>query len=96
MTSDEPAYRPCSDQLSQGDIVDGIPWGAIEHPVMICRPSDASMNHGPARYGTLADVDRAFRKRGGKEYVHARAGCSRGIVLWHSCEIDRYVHHDGP
>jgi hypothetical protein len=91
MGSDE-VYVPCGSELSQGDIVRALPWGAIDSPLTICRPSNAKARDGKARYGDASKVERAFKKtKDRREIVHARAGLGLGIVLWHSCEIADYV-----
>ncbi len=90
MGSDE-VYVPCGSELSQGDIVAALPWGAIDSPLTICRPLNAKVPNGKARYADASKVDRAFKKRDMKENVHAKAGLGPGMVLWHSCEIADYV-----
>ncbi len=89
MASDPQVYVAYADQLSQGDIVADLPWGAIDSPLIVCRPDNARVHKGKARYDEASAVDRAFalEKRGRKEFVHAKAGRGPGIVLWHSCEI---------
>lgn len=97
MASDEPVYLPCGGELSQGDIVDKFPWGAIESPLTICRPSNATASKGHARYAPAAGIKNPFRgSRDEREYIHAKAGCGPGIVLWHSCEIDDYLRRNQP
>lgn len=88
MASDS-VYIACADEISQGDIVADLPWGVIDSPLIVCRPEDVRAHEGDARYGEASAVDRAFalKKRGGKEFVHAKAGRAPGIVLWHNCEI---------
>ena len=90
MGSDE-VYVPCGSELSQGDIVAALPWGAIDSPLTICRPLNAKVREGKARSLDASKVDRAFKQRDKRESVHARAGLGPGIVLWHSCEIADYV-----
>ena len=90
MGSDE-VYVPCGSELSQGDIVAALPWGAIDSPLTICRPLNAKVREGKARSLDASKVDRAFKQRYKRESVHARAGLGPGIVLWHSCEIADYV-----
>ena len=89
MASDPQVYVACANELSQGDIVADLPWGAIDSPLVVCRPEGARPHKGKARYGEVSAVDRAFslKGRGGKEFVHAKAGLGPGIVLWHGCEI---------
>ena len=90
----ESVYVACTDEVLQGDIVVDLPWGAIVSPLIVCRPADAGAHVGKARYNEASKVDRAFaKKRGGKEFVHAKAGRGPGIVLWHSCEIADDVRH---
>ena len=97
MASDDTVYLPCGAELSQGDIVSEFPWGAIESPLTICRPSNAQARKGSARYNEASGVSDAFRRtRDGREYIHATAGCGPGIVLWHDCEIDDYLRRNQP
>ena len=97
MTSDDPVYLPCGGELSQGDIIDGFPWGAIESPLTICRPSNAKASKGSARYNVMSDMSDPFaRTHDGKEYIHAKAGSGPGIVLWHDCEIDDFLRRNQP
>ena len=97
MTSDEAAFVPPGAHLSQGDVVDGIPWGAIDAPLTVCRPNDAKLDKGKSNYAPLSKVRNPFNSsRDKKEFVHARAGYGRGVVLWHDCEIDDYKHQGRP
>lgn len=84
----ELAYRSLASDLSQGDILAGIPWGLVESPLIVCRKA------GGGKPGTsialpATDVAHAFAKRP-KESIHAQAELGFGIVLWHDCEIDKF------
>ena len=90
MASDS-VYVACVDAISQGDIVSELPWGAIDSPLIVCRP-DVQLRKGEVCYGEVSEVSRAFNRKGhgGKEFVHAKAGRGPGIVLWHTCEVADY------
>lgn len=90
-------YRACREELDQGDLVDAVPWGMVEPPVTICRPSNATAPTGRARYAPAAEVDRPFSAtNSGIETVHVRAKCGPVLVLWHGCEIDASLRRRGP
>ena len=97
MTSEEAAFVPYGEHLSQGDVVNGVPWGAVDAPLTICRPNNAQLEKGRANYATLSATKRPFHSSHDKrEIVHARAGYGLGVVLWHDCEIDDHVHRGRP
>ena len=97
MTSKEPVYLPCGNELSQGDIVNEVPWGLVHSPLTVCRPSNAKAQKGPARYAEAAGLSDGFRRsKDKKECIHAKAGLGLGIVLWHSCEIDDFLRRRQP
>ncbi len=95
MASDSPTFyeRP-GEKLSQGDIILGIPWGLIEAPLRICRPHQG--DHTPkaekAPFGPPEDFPDAFKrpKSQSKEIVFAYGERGAGLVLWHSCQIDKF------
>ena len=49
-------YAALSPALSQGDIVDDIPWGLIDAPITLCRPSDRKSSSGKAVFGSVSDL----------------------------------------
>ena len=92
----ESVYVACDEEeILQGDIVADLPWGAIEAPLIVCRPDNARVRKGRAHFDEASGFDRAFKRKreAGKEFVHAKAGRGPGIVLWHSCEIADDVRH---
>ncbi len=97
MASEGSVYLPYGSLLSQGDIIEELPWGVIDSPLTICRPDNAKRTSGPSRYNEASSVKDAFEKsHDGKEYIHARAGRGPGIVLWHDCEIDKESRRKEP
>lgn len=85
------AHGPLHQKLSQGDIVDGIPWGPVHSPFTLCRAIDETAAAGKAKYGApeLMKNPDAFAK-GRVETVHLRAKRGPGVVVWHSCELDKF------
>lgn len=77
MASSADFYAPLNERLSQGDIIDGVPWGLVDDPVLLCRPDDRSKLQGKAKYGPLEN-DAPFK---GIESIHARAQVGKVMVL---------------
>lgn len=80
-------FSPLGEKLSQGDIVSGIPWGLIDAPLTVCRPSDRSKPEGRANYAPVETVKPPFKD---VETVFAKARLGFGMVLWHDCQIDKF------
>jgi hypothetical protein len=83
------AYAPLQAKLSQGDIIAGIPWGSVDAPLTVCRGDEHT---GKARFGPPEKTRNpdAFAK-GRIETVHLRAKRGAGVVVWHSCELDKFA-----
>lgn len=81
-------YAALTTDLSQGDIVYGIPPVILDDPLTICRPDNkpGRCHSAPAAEATGPE---AFTK--GKETVHATAGRKPGLamVIWEDCQIDK-------
>lgn len=82
------AYAALSEQLSQGDIVQGMPWAVLEHPLTVCRPDGGKP--GRAYYAQPHECTRQPAFARGPEIIHAVAlEPGLGIVIWEDCEIDK-------
>ena len=88
------AYDTPGEKLSQGDIVMNIPWGLVEAPLRICRPhqGDQVVRASKTPFGPPDDFADAFAraKSNNKEIIHAYGERGAGLVLWHSCQIDKF------
>jgi hypothetical protein len=80
-------YAPLGPRLSQGDIVRGVPWGLIDSPVLICHSRGAG---GRSQTTPMSELPSAFRKKP-TEDIHARAQMNLSMVLWHDCELDKFM-----
>ncbi len=80
-------YEKVDLELSQGDIVASLPYGLIDDPLCVCRQS-------PLWVGPAADAERppAFVREDSVENVLARSKSALSIVLWHGCEIDKFLN----
>lgn len=87
----EDFYGPLQDRLSQGDLVKAVPWGLIDVPVLVCRPSDATQLSGKANYAPV----KAEGYQGLKS-IHAAASIGPAMVLWHDCQIDKFANQGKP
>jgi hypothetical protein len=87
-SADDQPYVVADGDLSQGDIVEDIPWGLIEAPFSICRPDNAKLQQGSAKYGPLDGFSKPFDR--GTEILHTKAQVSVALVLWHGCQIDKF------
>jgi len=83
-------YEAVRSELSQGDIVSGIVWGAAAHPLSLCRPHNESLDAGGCVYGPVDKIGgtKPFEKKAGIELVHANARRGYGMVMWNDCQID--------
>jgi hypothetical protein len=86
-------FGPLGEKLSQGDIVSSIPWGLIDAPLTVCRPSDRSKPEGKATYAPVGTVKPPFKDI---ETVFAKAQLGLGMVLWHDCQIDKFENQQKP
>lgn len=84
-------YVPLESRLSQGDIVQGIPWGLISGPTTICRTQG-----GPhqAAIHKATELASAFKK--GSELILAKAELSLAMVLWPDCQLDKFMLQGRP
>jgi len=80
-------YAPLGPRLSQGDIVRGVPWGLIDAPIAVCHSRGAG---GKSQTTSLAALPSAFKKTP-SETIHAQAQMNLSIVLWHDCELDKFM-----
>jgi hypothetical protein len=85
-----PFYVDPAPVLSQGDIVDHVPWGLIEAPTTLCRPSNRQSTSGKAFYGSVADLKKPLPWAHEPEYIHGISWEGLAIVLWHGCQIDKW------
>lgn len=91
-------YRPPPELLSQGDIVEGVPWGLIEAPITLCRPDNNPLQ-GKSRHSTLdpwhmPGAPKAWARAGNAERIHAAGWNGRAMVLWHDCQISKAENQD--
>ena len=84
-------YAALGERLSQGDVVDGVPWGLIDDPVQVCQPADRSKIQGKATYGPLAP-----HHAGGQHAIHAKAQVGLVMVLWQDCQIEKFENQGKP
>lgn len=87
-------YDACGASLSQGDIVETIPFGFIPSPLTLYRKANSALTTGQAKFGTTTDLERAFNS--GIESIEARAGRGIAIVLWADCQIDKFLNQGRP
>lgn len=92
----DPFYVTPGPDLSQGDIVDHVPWGLIDAPTTLCRPDDRKKSSGKAFYGSVAEIKRPrpLPWTLDPEFVHGVSWEGLAIVLWHGCQIDKWKHRD--
>jgi hypothetical protein len=91
-------YREPGPKLSQGDIVNHVPWGIVDNPLSVCQPADKNRPEGKAQYAPAS-----FKLKGGRdafangrsEWIHAIAKQGLGMVLWHDCAIDKFDEKEG-
>jgi hypothetical protein len=94
LPDDAPYFAALNEDLSQGDIVRGVPWGLIDSPLSVCREEKAKQKEKEgvqgraARFGTAGEFGAGFFK--GPETIHARGDRDLAMVLWHDCEIDKF------
>jgi hypothetical protein len=93
MVSD-PFYVDYSPVLNQGDIVDHVPWGLIEAPTTLCRPSNRSKTSGKAFYGSVAELKNPAPWTCDPELVHGISWDGLAMVLWHGCQLDKWKNRD--
>lgn len=95
MASDaEGFYLPPADRLSQGDILQELPWGLIPDPLIICRPNDRTATSGKAQFSSSGLTPKAGQPhwQPETEFIHAAARNAYGIVMWHDCQIDSWLN----
>lgn len=79
-------YGPLREQLSQGDIVTGIPAVVLEHPLEICRKTGRP---NEAKVQPLASAEPPAFHKLDVEILHARGRKPGfGMVIWDDCQID--------
>jgi hypothetical protein len=71
-----------------------VPWGLIDAPVTLCRPRVSGNLSGLADYGTAAETVRPAAWSRSPEVLHARAWSGLVMVLWHDCQIDKWLNRD--
>lgn len=89
-------YEPAEQEIRQGDLLSGITWGPVVHPLTICRPKNASLDVGVSDYAppaALKGPPPAF-DNGRLELAHAKVRSGFGIVMWQDCQID-YLKNRG-
>jgi hypothetical protein len=88
MDSSPRAYTSLAETLSQGDIVHGLPWAVLEHPLVVCRPDGGKP--GRAFYAEPKDCVRQPAFSRGAEIIHA-VGREIGsaMVIWEDCQVDK-------
>lgn len=80
------------DLLSQGDIASNVPWGLIEAPTALCRPSDRKAPNGKARYSLVSPwtvPNSPAPWSHDPEIIHAVGWSGLVMVLWHDCQIEK-------
>ena len=87
-------YAALSPALSQGDIVDDIPWGLIDAPITLCRPSDRKSPSGKAVFGSVSNLKNPAAWHHDPENIHGLARSGLAMVLWHGCQIDKWLNQD--
>jgi hypothetical protein len=90
-----PFYAELASGLSQGDLVDNVPWGLVEAPVTLCRPDNRKSATGKAFYGSAAELKRPAPWSHDPEFVHGVAWSGLVMVLWHGCQIDKSLNQGG-
>ena len=90
----DPFYLAPATDLSQGDIVDHVPWGLIEAPTTLCRPVDRQKSSGKAFYGSVAELKKPLPWTHDPEFIHGKSWEGLAIVLWHGCQIDKWKNRD--
>ena len=90
----DPFYLAPAPDLSQGDLVDHVPWGLIEAPTTLCRPDNRKSSSGKAFYGSVAELKKPPPWTHDPEFIHGTSWEGIGIVLWHGCQIDKWKHRD--
>ena len=84
-------YRPPPELLSQGDIVEHVPWGLIEAPITLCRPDNDPLQ-GKSRHSRVDSWDMKGQPAPWSrtpERIHAIGWDGRAMVLWHDCQISK-------
>ena len=84
-------YEDLGPDLSQGDIVNDVPWGLIDAPLLICQPP----NSEPRGRAPYYPIDELPRQRS-VQYVLAKYNLGRGIILWPDCQIDKLKNQGKP
>src|SRR5687767_4570466 len=84
-------YAPLGADLSQGDILDDVPFGLIDAPLTICQPPNKEPR-GKGNYRPFAEVT----TRRGVEFIHAKGDVGRGMVVWPNCQIDKLKNQQRP
>ncbi len=88
------AYAPLQAKLSQGDIIAGTAWGSVQAPLTVCRGDE---NTGKAKFGPPEKAKNPDAFANGRvETVHLRAKRGVGVVVWHSCELDKFARKRQP
>ncbi len=77
-----------------------VPIGVLlNDPVIVCRdPQDAKNISGKAKYqpaSACADPP-AFKRKDGRENVHLKARLATVVVVWESCQIDKFAELERP
>lgn len=89
----EPFYATIPTELSQGDIIKGVPWGVIEHPLTICRQGGnppSGDTPGKAFYNNIEHISKLWDGRE-IESLHASARAPVfSVAIWDSCQIDKF------
>lgn len=94
MASEAPGFTGPGHEINQGDIIVDVPWGLVEHPLTICRPLPPARNGANARAAEKGATPKPFAN--GPEAIHAIGGTNAAVVLWHGCEIDKFLRKRKP
>lgn len=87
-----PFYRSLDPELSQGDILVDVPHLSIRPPITVLRSSTGrggAKLYQPYEHGSAAPPPGGFRLTQQGEDVVSSCQMAWGIVLTHSCEIDK-------
>lgn len=95
-----PFYHPGRPEpLSQGDILNEIPYGLITDPLVVCRagkPLPDGTQHGTFGPAEKITAGGAPFNKGKAEAIHMKASSGLVMVLWEDCEIDRFAEQGKP
>ncbi len=96
----EPFFSTIPENLTQGDIVRGVPWGVLDHPLTLCRQKQKPEGD-TLGVGSFTAIERvkgpaAWGKQS-IEIIHASARQPElSMVIWEDCQIDKMMEQGQP